>query len=108
MLSLPEEKQALLKRDDTSIHDWPIREAIQAGSDRERWLLLVKSLDSAERWATMLTEGINQAEIARREGLSRARVCQLIRLNQLDPSVKALIREGDERYYGISLYQVWQ
>ena len=56
----------------------------------------------------MLTEGINQAEIARREGLSRARVCQLIRLNQLDPSVKALIREGDERYYGISLYQVWQ
>ena len=108
LLSLPEEKQTLLKHDDPSIHDWPIREAIQAGSDRERWLLLVKSLDSAERWAKLLTKGIKQAEIARREGLSRARVCQLIRLNQLDPSVKALIRKGDERYYGISLYQVWQ
>ena len=107
LLSLPEEKRRLVERDDLSIRDWPIRDAIMEGATHERWLLLVKSLDSAERWMKLVDKGVSQAHIARQEGMTRARVCQLIRLARLDDIVKGLIRSGDARYYGVSLREVW-
>ena len=107
LLKLPEEQQRLINRDDPSIHNWPIRDAIKAGSDHERWLLLVQTLDTAERWAELIESGVSQTEIGRREGITRARVCQLIRLSGLDQDVKAQIRDRDDAYYGKSLRQVW-
>ena len=48
------------------------------------------------KWTQLLNSGISQADIARSEGMTRARVCQLIRLNQLDKKTKRQIRRRDE------------
>ena len=39
--------------------------------------------------------------------MTRAEVCQLIRLNGLNQDVKAQIRCRGDEYYGKSLRQVW-
>jgi len=51
----------------------------------------------------MATEGINQAEIARRIGLTRARVTQLMRLLYLPENLKLklLVDEPDVRGWSI-------
>ena len=41
----------------------------------------------------MDSEGVNQAEIARRLGVTRARVTQLLKLLTLSPEVRARVRE---------------
>ena len=106
LLKLPKDKQELILNDDPAIQHWQVRSAVQAGSNHERWHLLVKNLDAAEQWQKLINQGTTQSHIAKTEGITKARVCQLIRLTDLDDQVKKAIREGDKAYYGMSLRQV--
>ena len=107
LLNLPPEKLKLIEQDDPSIQTLNFRTALAEAHKHEQWLNLVKALDNADRWRVELSKGVSQADIARTEGLTRARVCQLLRLNSLDSVVKQRIRSGDVRYYGVSLREVW-
>lgn len=107
LLNLPPEKLKLIEQDDPSIQTLNFRTALAEAHKHEQWLNLVKALDNAYRWHVELSKGVSQADIARSEGLTRARVCQLLRLNGLDSVAKRQIRSGDERYYGVSLRDVW-
>ena len=54
---------------------------------------IVELLDRAEAIRAAISgEGVNQAEVARREGLTRARVTQLLHLLELAPVVHSEIR----------------
>ena len=106
LLSLPEDQQERLKNDDPAIRNLSIRDAIQAGSAHERWKIMIHQLDNAESWSHQIRKGDNQSTIARREGITRARVCQLLRLNDLSHSQKKLMRQGDQKYYGISIKEL--
>jgi hypothetical protein len=107
LLNLPPEKIKLIEQDDPSIQTLNFRTALAEAHKHEQWLNLVKALDNADRWRVELSKGVSQADIARTEGLTRARVCQLLRLNSLDSLAKRQIRSGDERYYGFSLREIW-
>jgi ParB-like chromosome segregation protein Spo0J len=55
-----------------------------------------EALMKAEAWAAeMEATGIIQAEIARREGYTRARVCQIMKLSGLPPALRRAIIGGD-------------
>lgn len=54
---------------------------------------IVELLDRAEAMrAAIACEGVNRAELARRAGVTRARVTQLLRLLDLAPEVRAEVR----------------
>lgn len=54
---------------------------------------IVELLDRAEAMRTAIArEGVNRAEMARRHGLTRARVTQLLNLLVLAPEVQAEVR----------------
>ena len=107
LLNLPPEKLKLIEQDDPSIQSLNFRTALAEAHKHEQWLSLAKALDNTDRWRVELNKGVSQADIARAEGLNRARLCQLLRLNSLDSVAKHQIRSGDERYYGVSLREVW-
>ena len=45
-----------------------------------------------------MKQGVSQVDLAKEAGITRARVCQLVRLSDLSSKVKILIRKGDELY----------
>ena len=107
LLKLPAERLEQIERDDPLIQSLNFRTALVEAQRHQQWLKLVTALDRADRWVEELASGSSQAEIASSEGITRARVCQLIRLSELDRGVKQMIREKDERYYGVSLREIW-
>ena len=65
-----------------------------------------KALKTALRWQSIIDEeGVNRAEIALREGLTRARVTQLMKLVHLPDEVRAGVKAGDESFAGWSIRQ---
>ena len=54
-------------------------------------------------WRALLTQGYTQTMIATEEGLTRARVCQLMKLLRLDKEVWNGVMRGDEVYMGVSI-----
>ena len=101
LLSLPSDQLKLIESDDPAIQSLNFRDAIVIAHKHEQWTKLANEINNADKWTQLLNRGISQANIARSEGMTRARVCQLIRLNQ-----KQLIRRRDERYYGVTLKEV--
>jgi hypothetical protein len=64
---------------------------------------LAESLARVDGWAVDLAGGLKKSEIARREGLTRARVTQLMKLVHLPDSVKAGVKAGDDAFAGWSI-----
>ena len=108
LLSLPSDQLKLIESDDPAIQSLNFRDAIVIAHKHEQWTKLANAIKNADKWTQLLNSGISQANIARSEGMTRARVCQLIRLNQLDEKIKRLIRRRDERYYGVTLKEVME
>jgi len=52
-----------------------------------------------------LAGGLKKSEIARREGLTRARVTQLMKLVHLPDEVKTGVKAGDDSFSGWSIRQ---
>ncbi len=66
-----------------------------------------KALQTAWRWQSLINqEGINRAEIARREGLTRARVTQVMSLLDLSDAVKRKLLDNEPETRGWSVRQV--
>jgi len=66
-----------------------------------------KALQTALRWQSLINEeGINRAEIARREGLTRARVTQVMSLLGLSDAVKQKLLDNEPETRGWSVRQV--
>ena len=65
-----------------------------------------KALVRAMEWQKVIeAEGIDRAEIARRNGYTRARVTQLMKLVHLPDEVRAGVKAGDESFAGWSIRQ---
>lgn len=82
----------------TSSNEHADGDTAAAGCRRVRWRLLDarEALALARAWRTEIDEsGINKAEIARREGFSRARVTQVMRLLDLPPDVQQALVAGE-------------
>ena len=106
LLKLPSAKRKLIENDDPVIHSLSFKQALAEAHKHEQWLSLVKALDHADHWREQMKQGVSQVDLAKEAGITRARVCQLVRLSDLSSKVKILIRKGDELYYGISLREI--
>ena len=63
-----------------------------------------KALHRAMQWQSMIDEeGINRAEIARQEGLTRARVTQIMTLLQLPAPLQERLLSDDAELAGCSV-----
>jgi hypothetical protein len=65
----------------------------------------VDALAKVELWAVDLAGGLKKSEIARREGLTRARVTQLMKLTALPDEVRQGVKSGDECFSEWSIRQ---
>ena len=66
-----------------------------------------KALETALQWQSIIDqEGINRAEIARREGVTRARVTQVMSLLGLSDAVKRKLLDNEPETRGWSVRQV--
>ena len=54
-----------------------------------------ETLKRVEKWQRLIARGVNRAEIARRDGLTRARVTQLTVLNHLPDELKRSLRSPE-------------
>ena len=56
-----------------------------------------------DAWQRQINQGVKRSEIARREGLTRARVTQLMKLSRLPKEVRRQIDEelGEDEVYSI-------
>jgi hypothetical protein len=64
------------------------------------------ALEKAIRWQEAIdTEGINRADVARREGLTRARVTQIMGLLNLPEDIKVNLRDNASHTRGWSIRQ---
>ena len=66
---------------------------------------LAETLARVDDWAVDLAGGLKKSEIARREGLTRARVTQLMKLVNLPDEVKTGVKAGDGSFAGWSIRQ---
>jgi len=105
LLKLPEETLALIERDDPQIREMCARETLKQINRFERWQRTLETVDRAFGWAEELKMGATQAEIAQREGMTRARVCQLLKLSTLSAEQVEGLRTR-RLLYGVSLSQV--
>ena len=62
-----------------------------------------KTFERVLHWRALLSRGYSQSMIAAEEDLTRARVCQLMKLLRLDKEVWEGVMRGDEAYMGVSL-----
>ena len=69
----------------------------------QSWLRMRETFERVRHWRVLLSRGYSQSMIAAEEGLTRARVCQLMKLLQLGDEVWSGVMEGDESYMGVSL-----
>ena len=69
----------------------------------QSWLGVRETFERVMHWRALLSHGYSQSMIAVEEGLTRARVCQLMKLLQLGEEVWSGVMEGDESYMGVSL-----
>ena len=103
LLNLPEERQALILDNDPSIREVSIRDALKEAHTYQSWLRMRETFERVLHWRALLSRGYSQSMIAAEEGLTRARVCQLMKLLQLGDEVWSGVMEGDESYMGVSL-----
>ena len=59
---------------------------------------LAETLARVDAWSVDLAGGLKKSEIARREGLTRARVTQLMKLVNLPDEVKMGVKTGDSSF----------
>ena len=83
--------------------------------DREEVPRIVRLLALAHRWHRLIDEGEirDQAEVARRVGLTRARVTQIMSLIRLSPRIQARLASGIDgvqqwRAASSAVYWPWQ
>jgi hypothetical protein len=103
LLKLPNSKKELILNNDPSIREMSIRQAIKEANAYQSWLDLTETLGKVKSWHTLIAKGHSQSMIAAEEGLTRARVCQLMKLTSLDHEIKKGIMRGDREYMGISI-----
>ena len=80
-----------------------IRDALKEAHAYQSWLGVRETFERVMHWRALLSHGYSQSMIAVEEGLTRARVCQLMKLLQLGDEVWSGVMEGDESYMGVSL-----
>ena len=66
---------------------------------------LAEALTRVDQWEIDLAGGLRQSDIARREGLTRARVTQLMKLVDLPADVRSGVKAGDESFADWSIRQ---
>ena len=103
LLNLPEDKQELILNNDPSIRELSIRDALKEAHTYQSWLKMRETFERVRRWLALLARGYSQSMIAAEEDLTRARVCQLMKLLRLDKEVWNGVMRGDEAYMGVSL-----
>ena len=94
LTSLPEEVVNKIKRGDEEVADWSINQAISKARKIHKRRAVTKILDQVDIWQCQINQGVKKAEIARREGLTRARVTQLMTLSRLPKDIRREIDEG--------------
>ena len=75
----------------------PFRRPAAAKSTREPANGAAEALRRVRKWQAEIDAGATRAQIARREGLSRARVTQLMRLLELPGDLQASLLDGSAR-----------
>ena len=88
---------------DPAIREVSIREALKEAHTYQSWLKMKATFERVLHWRALLSRGYSQSMIAAEEGLTRARVCQLMKLIQLGDEVWSGVMEGDESYRGVSI-----
>ena len=80
LLNLPEERQELILNNEPSIREVSIRDALKEAHAYQSWLGVRETFERVMHWRALLSHGYSQSRIAVEEGLTRARVCQLMKL----------------------------
>lgn len=103
LLGLPENRQRLILENDPSIRDLSVKEALKEANGYRSWIALRETFERVMHWRALLSQGYTQSMIAREERLTRARVCQLMKLLRLDEEIWAGVMRGDDVYMGVSI-----
>ena len=103
LTSLPEEVVNKIKRGDSEVAEWSINQAITEARRAHKRSAVREVLEQVDAWQRQINQGVKRSEIARREGLTRARVTQLMKLSRLPKEVRRQIDEelGEDEVYSI-------
>lgn len=75
--------------------EWSISQAIKEARRLHKRNEVHKTLKLVSRWRKLLENGMKKSEIARREGLTKARITQLMKLAELPPDRLAQIQSWE-------------
>ena len=90
-----------IKRGDAGCGEWSTNQAITEARRAHKRQAVRDTIARVDEWQRQIDLGMTRAEIARQEGLTRARVTQLMKLSRLPKEVRHEIDKGigeDELY----------
>ena len=95
LAKLPAKIVRKIEHGDDEVADWGLDKAIGEARRLEKLRELKGAFRKVERWKGMMARGWSRARIAKHEGISRARVTQLMKLENVPDEMRMDILQGN-------------